>query len=109
MNPILFKVVHLIGLMGLFLSFGAMFLNAPNKKLAGLLHGISLLLIVLAGFALLGKPPGQSWWMIKLGIWLFLGATPILAKRKILPAPALIVISITAAAFAAWLGLAKPF
>lgn len=109
MNPILFKVVHLVGLMGLFLSFGAMFLGSPNKKAASILHGVSLLLLALAGFALLGKPPEQSWWIIKLVIWLFLGAAPVLAKRKVLPAPALIVISVGAAGFAAWLGLAKPF
>ncbi len=104
-----FKIAHLIGLAGLFLSLGAMFFEAPNKKAAGAIHGISLLLIVLAGFAMLGKPPAQAWWGVKMAIWLFLGAAPVLAKRKILPVPVVIGLSIASVGFAAWLDLAKPF
>jgi hypothetical protein len=59
---------------------------------------------------MLKKPPmGQSWWMVKLGLWLFIGAAPALTKRKLLPAPVVLGLCITAAAAAAWLGLAKPF
>ena len=70
----------------------------------------SLLLIVLVGFAMLKKPPmGQSWWMIKIGLWFFLGLAPVLAKRKVLPAWLVLVLSLAAAITAAWLGLRKPF
>jgi len=59
---------------------------------------------------MLKKPPmGQSWWMIKLGLWLFIGAAPALAKRKVLPAWLVLVLCLVAAGAAAWLGLAKPF
>ena len=81
-----------------------------RSKAAAILHGVSLILILLIGFAMLKKPPmGQSWWMIKIGLWLFIGAAPALAKRKVLPSSVVLVLCIAAAAAAAWLGLAKPF
>ena len=77
---------------------------------AAALGGEGSNLILLVGFAILKKPPmGESWWMIKLGLWLFIGAAPALAKRKMLPAPVVLVLCIVAATAAAWLGLTKPF
>jgi hypothetical protein len=52
---------------------------------------------------------GESWWMIKIGLWLFIGVSPALAKRKVLPAWVVLVLCVAAAAGAAWLGLRKPF
>jgi len=110
MDPFILKTLHLAGAFGLFTSLGATLLAGSGKKAASILHGISLLLILLVGFAMLKKPPmDQSWWMIKLGMWLFLGVAPVLAKRKVLPAWLVLVLSIAAAVTAAWLGLKKPF
>jgi hypothetical protein len=110
MDIFLLKTLHLAGVFGLFTSLGATLLAGSGKKTASILHGVSLLLILLVGFAMLKKPPmGQSWWMIKLGLWLFLGAAPVLARRRVLPAWLVLLLSITAAAAAAWLGLKKPF
>lgn len=114
MDPLLLKTLHIAGVIGLFTSLGATLLGGSGKKGASILHGISLLLILLIGFAMLKKPPmGQSWWMIKLGLWLFIGVAPALAKRKILPASVVLVLCIAAATAAAtaaaWLGLTKPF
>lgn len=110
MNIHIFQALHIVGVIALFTSLGAILLGGSGKKGASILHGISLILILLVGFAMLGKPPmGQSWWMVKLGLWLFIGAAPVLAKRKVLPAPVVLVLCIAAAGFAAWLGLAKPF
>lgn len=110
MDPFLLKTFHIAGVIGLFTSLGATLLGGSGKKGASILHGISLLFILLIGFAMLKKPPmEQSWWMIKIGLWLFIGAAPALAKRKVLPAPVVLVLCIVAAAGAAWLGLRKPF
>lgn len=110
MDPVLLKTLHLAGVFGLLTSLGASLLAGSRKKSASILHGISLLLILLVGFAMLKKPPmGQSWWMIKLGLWLFLGVAPVLSKRKVLPAWIVLVLSLAAAVTAAWLGLKKPF
>jgi hypothetical protein len=110
MDPFLLKTLHVAGTLSLFTSLGATLLAGSAKKSAAILHGVSLLFILLVGFAMLKKPPiDQYWWMIKLGLWLFIGAAPALAKRNILPAPVVLVLCITAAVCAAWLGLAKPF
>ena len=110
MDPYLLKTLHLAGVIGLFTSLGAILLGSSGKKGASILHGISLLFILVIGFAMLKKPPmDQSWWMIKLGLWLFIGFAPVLAKRKVLPSCVVLILCIAAAVTAAWLGLAKPF
>ncbi len=110
MDPFILKTLHLAGAFGLFTSLGATLLAGSGKKAASILHGVSLLLILLVGFAMLKKPPmDSSWWMIKLGLWLFIGAAPALSKRKVLPASVVLILSLTAAIAAAWLGLRKPF
>ena len=110
MDPFLLKTLHLAGVIGLFTSLGATMLGGSGKKGASALHGISLLLIAVIGFAMLKKPPmGQSWWMIKLGLWLFIGIAPALSKRKVLPSSVVLILCIAAAVGAAWLGLKKPF
>ncbi len=110
MDYLMLKTLHVAGVIGLFTSLGATLLAGSGKKSASILHGISLLLILLVGFAMLKKPPmGQSWWMIKTGLWLFLGLAPVLAKRKVLPAWLVLALSLAAAIAAAWLGLRKPF
>lgn len=110
MSLLLLKTLHIAGVIALFTSLGATLLGGSGKKGASILHGISLLLILAAGFAMLKKPPmHQSWWMIKLGLWLFIGLAPALAKRKVLPSSVVLVLCVAAAVTAAWLGLAKPF
>jgi hypothetical protein len=110
MDLILLKTLHLAAVIALFTSLGATLLAGSGKKSASMLHGISLLLVLLIGFAMLKKPPmDQSWWMIKLGLWLFLGVAPVLAKRRVMPAWVVLVLSLAAAVAAAWLGLRKPF
>jgi hypothetical protein len=110
MDPILLKTLHVAGVIALFTSLGASLMGGSGKKGASILHGISLIFILLIGFAMLKKPPmGQSWWMIKLGLWLFIGLAPALAKRKVLPSCIVLVLCLAAGATAAWLGLAKPF
>jgi hypothetical protein len=110
MDPAILKTLHIAAAFGLFASLGSTLLAGSRQKAASILHGVSLVLILLVGFAMLKKPPmDQHWWMVKIGLWLLLGIAPLFAKRKILPAPAVLVISIAAAAASAWLGLAKPF
>lgn len=110
MDHLMLKTLHLAGAFGLFASLGATLLAGSGKKTASILHGVSLLFILLVGFAMLKKPPmDQSWWMIKVGLWLFLGVAPVLAKRKVLPAWTVLLLSLAAAIAAAWLGLRKPF
>jgi len=110
MDPIVLKTLHLAGVFALFSSLGAVMLGGSGKKGASILHGVSLVLILLVGFAILEKPPmDQYWWMVKLALWLFIGVAPALSKRKVLPASVVLTLCLVAATAAAWLGLTKPF
>ncbi len=113
MDPLLLKTLHLAGVFALFASLGATMLGGSHKKAASALHGISLIFILLIGFAMLKKPPmDQYWWMAKLGLWLFIGAAPVLSKKKILHSMDGFRRSASPrATYAAYLGVAipKPF
>ena len=85
-------------------------LGGSQKKAASALHGISLLFILIIGFAMLKNPPmDKYWWMAKLGIWIFIGAAPVLAKKKILHPVIVFTLCLVAAVAAAYLGIYKPF
>jgi hypothetical protein len=111
MDPFLLKTLHLAGVFGFFTAIGAVTLGSgSSKKVASILHGVSLVLILLVGFAILKKPPMDSyWWMVKLGLWLILGLCPALVKRKVMPPAAVLGVAIACGVLAAYLGLAKPF
>lgn len=110
MDPFLLKILHLAGVFALFASLGATLLGGSNRKSASMLHGVSLLIILLVGFAMLKKPPmDQYWWMAKLGIWLFIGVAPVLAKKKILCPCVVFVLTLIGAVGAAYLAFYKPF
>ncbi len=85
-------------------------LAGSSKKSATILHGVSLVFILLVGFAILKKPPmDQYWWMAKFGIWLFIGLAPALSKKKVLPPVVVFSLTLVAATAAAYLGIYKPF
>ena len=110
MDPFLLKILHLAGVFALFASLGATLLGGSNRKSASMLHGVSLLVILLVGFAMLKKPPmNQYWWMAKLGIWLFIGVAPVLAKKKILCPCVVFALTLVGAVGAAYLAFYKPF
>ncbi len=110
MDPILLKTVHLTGAFALLSALGALLFGRGSGAGLLALHGVSALLVLLAGFALLGKPPmGQYWWMLKLGLLAFLWAAPALSRRKSLPPALLFVLVLVGAGCAVWLGLRKPF
>ena len=109
-NYVHLRILHVVGVAALFASLGAIMLSGSAKKGASILHGISLVFILLIGFAMLKKPPmTQYWWMAKLGIWLFIGAAPALSKRGVLPSWLVFTLCLIAAGGAAWLGMMKPF
>lgn len=110
MDIFLLKTLHIAGAFALFASLGATTLGGSQKKSVSALHGISLVFILLIGFAMLKKPPmDQYWWMVKIGLWLFIGLAPALSKKKVLPPMAVFTLTLLAAAAAAYLGLRKPF
>lgn len=117
-----YKLIHQVGLAGLFLSFGGLIAHAmnggtrDNNRARGLLaatHGISLLLILVAGFGMLAKSgmisdfPG--WVIAKIAIWLVMGALIVVPKRMPGAAKALWFVIPLIVAVASFLVLRKPF
>jgi hypothetical protein len=110
MDQLLLQTLHIAGVLALFSSLGATLLAGSRKQSASMLHGFSLVLILLIGFAMLKKPPmDQQWWMAKLGLWLFIGVAPVLSKRNILTSWMVFVLCLIAATAATYLGIRKPF
>ena len=81
-------------------------------------HGIGLLLILLGGFGMQAKMKDvyqavygsgfPTWLIIKIVIWLALGAGIVLAKRKIIKGLAAWIIIIALGMASAYLALKKP-
>lgn len=121
--PDVYKIVHLAGILLVFMAVGALSLHAMNggtretnsaRRLVAVTYGVGLFLILLGGFGWLGSTgmmeagmPGWTW--AKIAIWLLLGALlawpgrqPRAGSWVWLAAPVLGVA-------AAWLAGTKPF
>ena len=113
MNPLIYKIIHLAGVMGLFSALGTALAASCNasKKFAGIMHGISLLLIFVSGFGLIHKLGyGFAGWVIaKIVLFVFLGASLALVKRKVLSPSILYIIILIVGITTAYLGVMKPF
>lgn len=92
MNSDIYQVLHLVGILMVFLGYGALLarsMAAPDnvsvRKLGSITSGIGLLLILIAGFGLISKI-GYSftspWLIVKMLVWLALGGLIVLINRK---------------------------
>ena len=120
-----YKVIHLAGLMLLFLSLGGLAIlgavgadAARTKAFRGVLsafHGIGLLILAVAGFGLLarlqmGSPATWGGWVYaKLGLWLVFGAAVVPLKRAPHLAKVWLLVFGLLGAVTAWLAIFKPF
>jgi hypothetical protein len=89
-----YKLVHLLGILMLFLSLGGLILYAndgsgrkhPWHKLLFLTHGIGIFLAVLGGFGLLARLgivwPWPGWVAAKFIIWMVFAGLPALVIRN---------------------------
>lgn len=93
MPPYIYHILHLTGIIMLFLGYGALLGrslsgsdDARVKKLGSITSGIGLLLMFIAGFALISKIPGigftSPWILIKIAIWVALGGLIAVINRK---------------------------
>ena len=119
-----YKVLHYLGLFGLFVTLAVALGRAssvppgtvdPWKRRLSVIHGVCMLTVLTAGFGLMARIgvmhgalfPGWVW--AKLAIWLILGGLLSLAvRRSRWTGPALVVLPFLAAA-AGYLALVKPF
>jgi len=87
----LYKTLHILGVMLLFAGAGGLVLqqlqerpHAAARKLAGLTHGIALVLILIAGFgaaAKVGLSLTAPWLVAKMVIWLLFGLLPLVLRK----------------------------
>lgn len=116
-----YKVLHLTGIFMVLMSLAAACLHMAGggskesftaRKLAGMTHGIGLLISFVAGFGLLAKLGlkfSDSWVLAKFAIWIvFGGLTAVIYKKPQLSRGLWFLIILLAAA-AAFLARYKPF
>ncbi len=116
----LYKILHLIGL-GLLISalIGLAVENKHNtslgkplnKKFWFALHGIGLLILVVAGFGLMARlnifSPMPGWVWAKIGIWVAFGALPPMITKRNLGVGTVLVLVMVLLSLAAWLAIGK--
>lgn len=110
-----YTVLHILGVMGVLLSLGAaaalgIQVEAAARRRNSLLHGLGMLLILVSGFGMLAKGnlgfPG--WVILKLAIFIVIGALPVWMRRIHAPWP-MTLISLALGVLAGWLAVYRPF
>lgn len=116
-----YKVIHLAGVFILLISLGGLIVNRAVsgngenswKKHLTILNGISLVLILIAGFGLLARLgvswPWPGWIYAKVAIWLAFGAGTVLVKKFAGAGKALLWAFLILAMCAAYMAVGKPF
>ena len=118
-----YKLVHILGIILVFSSFGGLVLHALNggtkatnngRRLVVTSYVVGLLLILLGGFGMLarldvvqGGLPGWVWF--KLALWIVIGGLLALPYRKPEASRLLWILGPALGLLAAWAGLYKPF
>lgn len=116
-----YKVIHLMGILMIFLSVGGIATQSINgaaatypwKKGAAITHGVGLLFALVGGFGLLARLgmvrdlPG--WAITKIIIWTIFGGITGLLVRKPQYAKQLWFVIIALGGFAAYLAGYKPY
>jgi hypothetical protein len=114
MSVAAYKVVHIFGVLLVFVALGAALGEGSRRRLASMTHGIGLLIVLIAGFGALARlgihSPGNwpLWIWLKLLIWLVLGAAMTFARRSPAAARALWWLLPLLGGAAAYLALFKP-
>lgn len=117
----LLRVLHILGILMVFLSLGGAIIRAALndstesvKKNIAMLHGVGLLLLLATGFGLVlmvAKMGGSfgGWIAVKFVIWLILGGAVAMLGRMQSKAGMLGYVILALGAVAATMALYKPF
>ena len=118
MSNELFKLIHVTGMLMLFSGLSALWGvyssgKAPGKSARitlAIIHGIGMALLLVSGWMQLsalgaGMP---LWAIIKAVVWLVLGVSMVLAKRRASWGPGLILFWLACGVAAALCGIYKP-
>ncbi len=116
-----YKVLHILGVMLLFVALGGAAMHGINggtkednagRGLVAASHGSALVIILVAGFGLLAKLGMASsmplWVILKLVIWLLMGGVLVILNKQPKAAKALWFALPVLGALAAYLAVTKP-
>jgi hypothetical protein len=118
-----YKVLHLLGVVCVIAALGGVAVHAGNggqrqgnalRRVISALHGLGLLVILVAGFGLLARldlvSGGLPMWVYgKLALWLVAGALLAIPYRRPAAARGTLMIGLPLlGAIAAWLAVYKP-
>jgi len=111
-----YNLIHIAGLILVFMGLGGSLLGGAADrppKLAGMLHGIGLLAMLVGGFGLLVRLdigfPWPGWVFAKLAIWLVIGTLPMFVRRRAISRGLAWMLALVLGGVAAWLAITKPF
>jgi len=113
-----YKFLHITAVVFVLLSLGASLYQAKNQNWLGrrqmsILNGISLVILLVAGFGLLARLavsfPWQGWVFVKLIAWLGLGSMHFLSRRLSDSANLLWWVTALIAILATSMAIYKPF
>lgn len=115
MTPETYKLLHVLGVLLMFLGLGGVLATggregAKASRVYLLLHGLGALASLVAGigFAHRSGMGFPTWVIAKIAAWLVLGLMPLLVSRGILPRAIALVLVLGLGAFGAWVGLVQP-
>jgi hypothetical protein len=114
MTPEIYRLLHVVGALLLFLSLGASLAHEAGKapRWAAMVHGLALLVMVVAGVGVMHKSEPklewQPWVFAKIGAWVLLAVMPALVRRGMLPRFVAFVLVVALGGGAAWRGRANP-
>lgn len=111
-----YRLAHVVGLLLLFLGLGGIYAGAGREggkppALFLALHGIGLLVMIVAGIGLAHKL-GYGWplWLLlKIGCWVVVAVLPVAVRRGVLPRLLGVIVALALGGTAAWLAWHKPF
>jgi hypothetical protein len=116
----IYKVVHMTGLAMIMLGLGSLLGTYATGKAPeqgwrvsmAIVHGIGMAFVLIGGFGMMarlgltGALPG--WVLVKLTVWLILGGSMVLAKRKAHLRTKLLIVWALLVMLAAYMGIFKP-
>ncbi|MBT8036462.1 MAG: hypothetical protein KJO21_02850 [Verrucomicrobiae bacterium] len=118
MNYEIYRLIHFAGIFTLLIAFGSLFTGDKSTKAGAIGHGVGLLLILLGGFGMQAKLKDAydvmygtsfpTWMIIKIIIWIALGGSMVLVKRRIIKGLTAWILIIALALASAYLGYKKP-
>lgn len=115
-----YRVLHLCGIFMLLSGLAALWgvyattaqPPAGQRRALAIIHGMGMLFALLGGFGMAAKLGFLAnfplWLIFKIVIWLMLGGSMVLAKRKASVGPTLVLIWVALGTLAAYLALIKP-